>query len=124
MSDIVERLKAQMPRQLNWQMRDYPDGRTEGPFDPIRIEAADEITRLREDLAISLSYRDELVSANEGLGVALSEAEQSEKDARRVAIEDCAKVADDVARELYARSGEGTACRIADDIRALQSEER
>lgn len=84
MSDIEDMIADTMP-WANKILCRYKDGHPTKRFlrdGEDRVLLA-EITRLREDLAISLSYRDELVSANEGLGIALSEAEQREKDARR-----------------------------------------
>lgn len=51
MSDLTERLRKPMSRKNEWVFHDYEDGRSEGPFDPIRLEAADEIDRLTRELA-------------------------------------------------------------------------
>lgn len=49
--DVVERLREpeNLVRILIW--RDYEDARSEGPFDPLKIEAADTIEALRSRIA-------------------------------------------------------------------------
>ena len=76
-----------------------------GHLEKLHIAAADEIDRLT---------------------IALSEADQREKDARRVALGEAAKVAEDKAQAWSTPKGsEIDACLdIAAAIRALQSEER
>jgi len=60
-TDIVETLKQPMhSRLLERVMHDYADGHSEGPFDPVRLEAADEITALRSQLAAVTAERDSI----------------------------------------------------------------
>lgn len=50
MSDLVTKLREPI-RTFTGKMRDYPDGRTEGPFHPLMLEAADRIEALQELVA-------------------------------------------------------------------------
>lgn len=126
MSDLIERLRKGTLTQPGNQ---HPTTDDVDAADILMSEAADEIALLREDLSISLSYRDELVSSNDQLGIALSAAEQRVQEARRIALEEAAKVADEAAemRERLFKENGGSinanksvqALIIAANIRAL-----
>lgn len=111
MSDIVERLIEKAGMRRLKAGKDVVGWTKPSPRFAILREAADEIVRLR---------------------TLLSEAGQREKDARAKALEEAAKGCDAVADRplqgpehgVWERAERQTAKRLAQSIRALQSEER